>query len=144
MRYSFADCVLDTDAVTLTVHGSSVPVQPQVVDVLALLIDERERVVPKADILDRVWGERFVSESALTSRIKSARQAIGDDGQSQRLIRTVHGRGYQFVGDLVVSSIAPTNVPDRRVLGSRRSRRDWSVATATSPASSRCSRRHGS
>ena len=77
VRYSFAGCVLDTDAVALTVDGRSVPVQPQVVDVLAVLIDERERVVSKEELLDRVWGDRFVSESALTSRIKSARRAIG-------------------------------------------------------------------
>ena len=54
---------------------------------------ERDRVVTKEELLDTVWGDRFVSESALTSRIKAARQAIGDDGKAQRLVRTVHGRG---------------------------------------------------
>jgi pimeloyl-ACP methyl ester carboxylesterase len=68
-----------------------------VFDLLAVLIRERRRVVPKEELLDTVWGSRFVSESALTSRVKAARQAIGDDGRGQRLIRTVHGRGYQFV-----------------------------------------------
>jgi pimeloyl-ACP methyl ester carboxylesterase len=57
-------------------------------------------VVPKAELLDNIWGDRFVSESALTSRIKAARRLIGDDGSSQRLIRTVHGRGYRFVADV--------------------------------------------
>lgn len=71
--------------------------EPQVFDLLAVLIRERRRVVPKEELLDTVWGSRFVSESALTSRVKAARQAIGDDGRGQRLIRTVHGRGYQFV-----------------------------------------------
>ena len=52
---------------------------------------------PKDEILDEVWGDRFVSASALTSRIKSARAAIGDDGQAQRAIRTVHGKGFMFV-----------------------------------------------
>ena len=66
-------------------------------DLLAVLIRERRRVVPKEELLDTVWGNRFVSESALTSRVKAARQAVGDDGRSQRLIRTAHGRGYQFV-----------------------------------------------
>ena len=69
-------------------------------DVLVLLVRERDRVVTKEELLDTVWGDRFVSESALTSRIKAARQAIGDDGKAQRLVRTVHGRGYQFVADV--------------------------------------------
>jgi nitrilase len=74
------------------------PVEPQVLDVLALLLRERERVVPKEELLDAVRGSRFIGESALTSRVKTARRAIGDDGRTQQLIRTVHGRGYQFVG----------------------------------------------
>ncbi|MDH5237861.1 MAG: winged helix-turn-helix domain-containing protein [Acidimicrobiia bacterium] len=54
----------------------------------------------KNDILDAVWGDRFVSESALTSRIKSVRRATGDDGRTQRIIRTVHGHGYSFVAEV--------------------------------------------
>jgi predicted ATPase/DNA-binding winged helix-turn-helix (wHTH) protein len=100
MRYSFANCVFDVEAMKLEVDGLAVAVQPQVVDVLQLLIEERDRVVPKQELLERVWGHTFVTESTLTSRIKSARQAIGDDGKSQRLIRTVHGRGYQFIGSI--------------------------------------------
>lgn len=100
MRYSFVNCRLDTDAMQLEVDGAPVAMQPQVFDVLRVLIESRERVVSKQELLDEVWGHTFVTESALTSRIKSARQAIGDDGKSQRLIRTVHGRGYQFVGVL--------------------------------------------
>ena len=72
----------------------------QVFDVLVYLITNRDRVVPKTELLDGVWGDRFVSESALTSRIRSARQAVGDDGDAQRRIRTAHGRGYQFIGDV--------------------------------------------
>jgi predicted ATPase/DNA-binding winged helix-turn-helix (wHTH) protein len=102
MRYAFSDCVLDTDTVQLVVGGVPVPVQPQVFDVLRVLIEERDRVVPKEELLDRVWGHAFVTESTLTSRIKSARRAIGDDGAAQRLIRTVHRRGYQFVGEVDV------------------------------------------
>jgi predicted ATPase/DNA-binding winged helix-turn-helix (wHTH) protein len=100
MQYSFANCRLDTDAMRLDVDGAAVPLQPQVMDVLRVLIEARDRVVSKQELLERVWGHTFVTESALTSRIKSARQAIGDDGKAQRLIRTVHGRGYQFVGEL--------------------------------------------
>ena len=100
MRFAFDRCVFDTDAVRLVVDGVDVAIQPQVADVLEVLLTERPRVVSKRELLERVWGHTFVTESTLTSRIKSARRAIGDDGQAQRLIRTVHGRGYQFVGDV--------------------------------------------
>ena len=56
--------------------------------------------MPKEELLDNVWGDRFVSESALTSRIKAARRVIGDDGSRQRFIGTVHGRGYRLVADV--------------------------------------------
>jgi pimeloyl-ACP methyl ester carboxylesterase/DNA-binding winged helix-turn-helix (wHTH) protein len=94
--FVFGDCALDLDRFELRRAGRLGPVEPQVFDLLAVLIRERHRVVPKEELLDTVWGNRFVSESALTSRVKAARQAIGDDGRSQRLIRTAHGRGYQF------------------------------------------------
>jgi len=100
MIYVFGDCELDLGRYELRRAGAVQPVEPQVFDVLALLLRERERVVPKEELLDAVWGSRFVGESALTSRVKAARRAIGDDGRTQRLIRTAHGRGYQFVGQV--------------------------------------------
>ena len=68
---------------------------------LAYLLAHRERVVAKEELLDEVWGDRFVSESALTTRIKEIRRAIGDDGTQQRLVRNIRGRGYRFIGQLV-------------------------------------------
>lgn len=100
MRYLFGDAVLDTDHYELCRAGEPVHVEPQVFDVLALLVANRHRVVPKSELLDTVWGSRFVSESALSSRIKAARQAVGDDGSAQLVIRTAHGRGYRFVADV--------------------------------------------
>ena len=97
MIFVFSDCQLDLDRFELRRAGRLRPVEPQVFDLLAVLIRERHRVVPKEELLDTVWGNRFVSESALTSRVKAARQAIGDDGHSQHLIRTARGRGYQFI-----------------------------------------------
>jgi DNA-binding winged helix-turn-helix (wHTH) protein/pimeloyl-ACP methyl ester carboxylesterase len=94
---AFGDCELDLGRFELRRAGETVRVEPQVFDVLALLVRERTRVVPKEEILDAVWGDRFVSESALTSRIKALRRAVGDSGKTQRVVRTVHGRGYQFV-----------------------------------------------
>jgi pimeloyl-ACP methyl ester carboxylesterase len=97
VRYRFAGAVIDTGTFELRAGERVVDLEPQVFDVLAHLIAHRDRVVPKEELLDSIWGNRFVSESALTTRIKQARQAVGDDGQAQRVIRTVHGRGYRFV-----------------------------------------------
>ena len=94
--YVFADVELDLDRYEIRRQGSAVPVEPQVFDVLAYLAAHGGRVVSKEELLDNVWGDRFVSESALTSRIKSARRAVGDDGHAQRVIATVHRRGYRM------------------------------------------------
>jgi pimeloyl-ACP methyl ester carboxylesterase/DNA-binding winged helix-turn-helix (wHTH) protein len=90
--------------------GAVEHVEPQVFDVLVHLIRHRERVVTKTELLDTVWGDRFVSESALASRLKSARRAVGDDGAAQRVIRTVFGRGYQFVADVAEHPTAVATV----------------------------------
>lgn len=108
MTYVFEGCDLDAERIRLWRDGEVQPVEPQVFDVLVHLVRARDRVVSKEELLDAVWGDRFVSESALTSRIKAARRAVGDDGRAQRLIRTVHGRGYQFVGDVEERPAAPT------------------------------------
>lgn len=91
---------LDIPARRLNGPDGDVHVEPQVFDVLAYLVQNRERVVEKSELLDAVWGDQFVSESALTTRIKQARRAVGDDGRAQRFVRNVHGRGYQFVGEI--------------------------------------------
>jgi predicted ATPase/DNA-binding winged helix-turn-helix (wHTH) protein len=94
---TFAGLTLDVEARLLTRGGQVTPLEPQAFDVLALLVAERHRVVPKEEILDSVWGDRWVSESALTTRIKEIRRAVGDTGETQAVIRTVRGKGYQFV-----------------------------------------------
>ena len=66
-------------------------VEPQVFDVLTYLIEHRDRVVTKSELLESVWGHDFVSESALTTRVKQLRQAVGDTGRDQRIVQTVHG-----------------------------------------------------
>ena len=98
MLYAFDGYELDTGNFELRRDGGALPMEPQVFDVLAHLVRERSRVVPKEELLDEVWGTSYVSDSALTTRIKEARRAIGDDGRAQRLIKTVHRRGYRFVG----------------------------------------------
>jgi pimeloyl-ACP methyl ester carboxylesterase len=100
MIFAFGDRELDTDTFELRYAGVAVNVAPQVFDVLTYLVSHRDRVVTKEELLDEVWGDRFVSESALTSRIKDARRAVGDHGYRQAVIRTVHGRGYRFVASI--------------------------------------------
>jgi pimeloyl-ACP methyl ester carboxylesterase/DNA-binding winged helix-turn-helix (wHTH) protein len=112
MTFAFEGCELDPDRVELRRGGARVPMEPQVFEVLAYLITHRDRVVPKEELMDNVWGGRFVSESAVTSRIKQARQAVGDNGQAQRLIRTVHGKGYRFVGTVRDAGPATGTRPD--------------------------------
>jgi pimeloyl-ACP methyl ester carboxylesterase len=100
MVYTFEDCELDPARFELRRDGEAVHVERQVFDVLAYLLAHRDRVVTKVELLDAVWGDRFVSDSALTSRLKAARRAIGDDGRGQRLIATVYGVGYRFVASV--------------------------------------------
>ena len=101
MEVRFGDCELSVERIELRRAGQIVDMEPQVFDVLAYLLRYRERVVPKTELLDQIWGNRFVSESALSSRVKSARRAVGDTGRDQRIIRTIYGRGYRFVADAV-------------------------------------------
>ena len=110
MRVAFAGLLLDGPRFALRRGDDVVHVEPQVFEVLAYLVAHRDRVVPKEELLDAVWGDRFVSESALTTRIKAARRAVGDDGSAQRVIRTVHGRGYQFVAPVEVLDDEPDEV----------------------------------
>ena len=98
MLYFFEDFVLDPDRRELRRGNALIAVQPQVFDLLEYLITNRDRVVSKDDILGAVWGGRIVSESALTTRINATRTAVGDDGDQQRLIRTMPRKGIRFVG----------------------------------------------
>jgi pimeloyl-ACP methyl ester carboxylesterase/DNA-binding winged helix-turn-helix (wHTH) protein len=91
---------LDEGLYELRRDGTGVPLEPQAFDVLVHLVHHRDRVVSKEELMDAVWGGRFVSETAVTSRIKQVRRALGDDGNAQRLVRTLHGRGYRFVAEV--------------------------------------------
>jgi len=102
--YLFEDFELDTDRRELYRGSSPVPVEPKVFDLLVYVIENRERVVSKDDLLDAVWAGRIVSESTLTSHINAVRKAIGDSGEEQRLVRTLARKGFRFVGDVKETS----------------------------------------
>jgi len=101
----FSDCLLDLERVELVRAGSPVDVEPQVFELLAHLIRNRDRVVSTDELFEVVWQGRIVSLSALTSRISAARSAIGDTGSAQRLIRTIPRRGYRFVGEASLDDV---------------------------------------
>ncbi|HEY7230886.1 MAG TPA: winged helix-turn-helix domain-containing protein [Pseudolabrys sp.] len=100
MLFSFGDFALDSERRELHAHGTIVPVEPQVFDLLIYLIDNRARVVSKDDLIENVWGGRIVSDSTVDSRINAARKAVGDSGKEQNLIRTVARKGIRFVGEV--------------------------------------------
>jgi TolB-like protein len=107
--YQFDDYSLDVDRQELRRGTELVDVEPQVLDLLQYIIRHRERVVSKDDLIEHVWHGRIVSESTLTSRITAARQAIGDSGDHQRLIRTVARKGIRFVGEVRGDQTSPTD-----------------------------------
>lgn len=97
---SFGACEVDLASYEVRQNGKKRPVEPQVFDLLAFLVSNPDRLVTKDELIEKVWNGRIVSDATLASRLKAARRAIGDDGEQQKLIRTVHGRGVRFVGRL--------------------------------------------
>jgi TolB-like protein len=100
MQFRFADYMLDTTRRELCHGREPIAVEPQVFDLLVHLVQNRERVVSKDDLIASVWSGRIVSNSTLTSRINAARKAVADNGKDQRLIRTIARKGFRFVGDV--------------------------------------------
>lgn len=100
MIYRFGAFELDTATVELRADGEPRPLEPQVFALPCLLVENRERLVSRDEIIEKVWDGRIVSDAAVASRVKSARRALDDDGKGQRVIRTIHGRGFRFVAEV--------------------------------------------
>jgi len=122
VRWLFQGCALDAQARELRRDDALVPVEPQVFDLLVYLICNRTRVVSKDELLQAIWHGRIVSDSALANRINAARTAVGDDGEAQRLIRTLPRKGFRFVGEVaegppatksIIQVGAQLSVPDQ-------------------------------
>lgn len=96
----FRDFELDTACFELRKAGRRIPVEPQVFDLLAFLATHSDRTVTKEEIFATIWRDRVVSDAALSSQIKAARKAVGDDGTTQHTIATLHGRGFRFVAPI--------------------------------------------
>ena len=100
----FADCEIDVAGFELRRGGIVCEVEPQVLELLLFLARNPDRLLTKDDLVEHIWNGRIVSDTTITSRIKSARQAIGDDGRQQKLIRTIHGRGVRFIGEVRIET----------------------------------------
>ena len=98
--YQFNQYSLDTKQYRLTREGRPVAVEPLVFALLVYLLENRERVVSRDELLNELWQGKVVTDAALAARLKDARKAVGDSGSQQAVIKTLHGRGYQFVAEL--------------------------------------------
>lgn len=103
MVFQFNQITLDTAQYRLCLGSSPVSVEPQVFDLMVYLIENRDRVVTRDELLENLWKDKVVTDSALGARIKDARKAVGDSGDRQEVIKTFHGRGYQFIAEVSTS-----------------------------------------
>jgi DNA-binding winged helix-turn-helix (wHTH) protein len=122
MLYVFGNCELDIQHSELRCSGKSIKLERQVFRVLAYLVQHRHRVVPRQELLEQLWPQRFVSEWVLARCIALARQALGDSGRQQQVIATRYGEGCRFIAavttrgaeatpDHAASTLAPQALP---------------------------------
>src|SRR5262245_18321513 len=113
MKFFFSNQVLDTDTRELSRENMPVSLEPQVFDLVVHLMENRDRVVSKEELIEKIWHGRHVAESTLTSRINAARKAVGDSGSEQALIRTIARKGFRFVGAVQTNAeeAAPAAMP---------------------------------
>jgi len=110
MIYRFGRFELDLARSELRADGERRPLEPQVFALLAFLVENRERLVSRDELIDRIWDGRVVSDSAVSSRVKSLRKALDDDGTRQQFIRTLNRRGFRFVAAVQVEAAHPPMV----------------------------------
>jgi TolB-like protein/DNA-binding winged helix-turn-helix (wHTH) protein/tetratricopeptide (TPR) repeat protein len=110
LNFRFGDFEINVARQELRRAGATVHIEPQVFDLLVHLIRNRDRIVSKDELIDVIWQGRIVSEATLSSRISAARRALGDSGNDQSFIRTLHKRGFRFVGDVDEDNSAPTAI----------------------------------
>ncbi|MGI9426038.1 MAG: winged helix-turn-helix domain-containing tetratricopeptide repeat protein [Hyphomicrobiaceae bacterium] len=104
MIYSFSDFEVDADRYELRQRGDVLRVEPMVFDLISYLAGNPGRIVSRDEIIEHVWRGRVVSDATISSCVKSARRALGDDGDSQSFIRTVRGRGFEFTASVTVGA----------------------------------------
>lgn len=112
MIYGFNDFDLDTQRYELRRAGEPCKVEPKAFDLLVYLIQHRDRAVTRDELVEHVWAGEFISDAVLSHHVMVARKAVGDDGRAQRVIKTVHRRGYRFIAALGDADVLPTSCPD--------------------------------
>ena len=108
MKYRFAEFEIDLSRQELCRLGEPVHIEPQVFDLIVHLVRNHDRIVSKDELIETIWNGRIISEAALSSRINSVRRALGDNGTDQVFIRTLHKRGFRFVGPTVCYAFMQT------------------------------------
>jgi adenylate cyclase len=123
MIYRFDEFEIDTQNYQLRRNGAVVEVEPKVFDLLSYLVANRHKLVSRDELFENIWSGQVVSDTSLSNQIKAARKAVGDSGQTQSRIKTVHGRGYQFItptvelvsqgGDPEIPGVAVLDLPEK-------------------------------
>ena len=116
MLYRFAEFEIDVSQQELRRLGEPVHIEPQVFDLIVHLVRNRDRIVSKDELIETIWNGRIISEAALSSRINGARRALGDTGADQAFIRTLHKRGFRFVGDVQTVEAAEADAKAARLV----------------------------
>lgn len=140
VRYRSESCVIDLSARTLVRDGDLIDVEAKVFDLIDLLVRHRDRAMSKRELSRALWGDRPVTDAALSQLLRKARRALGDDGETQRFIRTVHGHGLQWIAAIEtepprVASVDAGSAPVAAIESVAET--DSSPISATSPLSHR-------
>ena len=101
MIYQFDEFAIDTRNYQLSNKGRVIDVEPMVFDLLSYLVVNRSKLITRGELFENIWKGRVVSDTSLSNQIKAVRKVIGDSGRAQLCIKTIHGRGYQFVASVV-------------------------------------------
>ncbi len=122
MRQAFGDCLFDRGRRELTCRGSLVHASPKLLALLEALLDAAPRALTKAEVHQSVWPDTFVADATLTHLVAELRTALGEDARAPRLLRTIHGYGYAFVGEIskpLVPALPASAVIYKVVVGDR-------------------------
>src|SRR5262245_52944430 len=111
MIYRFGECELDTSLYTLQRGGQTIRLRPKVFRVCLYLLEHRDRVVTREELCAQVWPDQFISQATLEGVIRTVRQVVGDSGQAQGIIQTLHGYGYRFVAPVEECSAKSPGAP---------------------------------
>jgi len=121
VRYRFCEFELDVDNFQLSCNQQAVDIEPKIFDLLKYLVSNQGRVISRDELFESIWPGQVVSDASLNNLVKSARKAVNDSGQKQSVIKTIHGRGFQFICKAEVKtdfdSLETPNLQGRQRIG---------------------------